>query len=127
LLSFLRSIGRTMMEAHDRLYGEQANFARTIPIDTLGVGTTQFSIDDHADLKQRLLDSGRDAAAEFLKTWDFDAYVKTFRAGPQTTRRERIAEAMADHTEAHAPALRSRRPARSSSSATASSSPSTAP
>ncbi|MBV8952746.1 MAG: patatin-like phospholipase family protein [Solirubrobacterales bacterium] len=127
LFSFLRSIGRTMMEAHDRLYVEQANFARTIPIDTLGVSTTQFSIDDDAHLKQRLFQSGRDAAAQFLETWDFDAYVKTFRDRPQSTRRERIVEAMADHAAAQASGLRSRRPARSSSSATASSSPPTAP
>jgi NTE family protein len=95
LVSFLLSIGRTMMEAHDRLYVEQAQYARTIPIDTLGVGTTQFSIDDNADLKKRLFQSGSDAAAEFLKTWDFGAYIKAFRMRDQTTRRERVAEAMA--------------------------------
>jgi NTE family protein len=95
LLSFLLSIGRTMMEAHDRLYVEQANYARTIPIDTLGVGTTQFSIDDDAELKHRLYESGQNAAAEFLKTWDFDAYIKAFRTQKQTSRRERVAEAMA--------------------------------
>ena len=60
---FLMSIGRTMMEAHDRIYVEQANYARTIPIDTVGVGTTQFSIDDEPELKQRLYQSGHDAAA----------------------------------------------------------------
>jgi len=50
-----------MMEAHDRLYVEQANYARTIPIDTLGVQTTQFSIDDDPELKRQLFQSGRDA------------------------------------------------------------------
>jgi NTE family protein len=97
LLSFLLSIGRTMMEAHDRLYVEQANYARTIPIDTLGVGTTQFSIDDDADLKQRLFQSGSDAAAEFLKTWDFAAYVKAFRGTAQSSRRARVAEVLDRH------------------------------
>jgi NTE family protein len=95
LLSFLLSIGRTMMEAHDRLYVEQANYARTIPIDTLGVGTTQFSIDDNSDLKHRLFQSGADAAAAFLKTWDFGAYIKAFRMREQASRRERVAEVMA--------------------------------
>jgi NTE family protein len=95
---FLLAIGHTMMEAHDRLYVEQANYARTIPINTLGVQTTQFSIDDDPQLKRKLYDSGRDAAAEFLKTWDFDAYIKTFRQGDQPTRRERVTAAMKAHT-----------------------------
>jgi NTE family protein len=99
LLSFLLSIGRTMMEAHDRLYVEQANYARTIPIDTLGVGTTQFSIDGDADLKQRLFQSGADAAAEFLKTWDFTAYIKAFRAQAQTSRRDRVADVLDRHAD----------------------------
>jgi NTE family protein len=94
ILGFLLAIGRTMMEAHDRLYVAQANYARTIPIDTLGVQTTQFSIDDDQDLKQRLFQSGRDAATEFLKTWDFDAYIKAFHTGEQTTRRQRVARAL---------------------------------
>jgi NTE family protein len=88
ILRFLLAIGHTMMEAHDRLYVEQANFARTIPIDTLGVQTTQFSIDDDGDLKQALYQSGRNAAADFLKTWNFDEYIKAFRSGEQPSRRE---------------------------------------
>ncbi|HET7047319.1 MAG TPA: patatin-like phospholipase family protein [Solirubrobacteraceae bacterium] len=97
ILGFLLAIGHTMMEAHDRLYVEQANYARTIPINTLGVQTTQFSIDDDPELKRKLYESGRNAAAEFLKTWDFDAYIKTFRQGDQPTRRERVAAAMKAH------------------------------
>jgi len=97
ILGFLMAIGHTMMEAHDRLYVEQANYARTIPINTLGVQTTQFSIDDDPQLKRKLYDSGRDAAAEFLKTWDFNAYIRTFRQGDQPTRRQRVAAAMKEH------------------------------
>jgi NTE family protein len=91
---FLLAIAHTMMEAHDRLYVEQANYARTIPINTVGVQTTQFSIDDDPALKQKLHQSGRDAAAEFLKTWNFDAYIKAFRQGDQPTRRQRVAAVM---------------------------------
>jgi NTE family protein len=99
IMGFLLAIGHTMMEAHDRLYVEQASYARTIPIDTVGVQTTQFSIDDDPQLKLKLYESGRNAAAEFLKTWDFDAYIKTFRQGDgdQSTRRERVAAAMKAH------------------------------
>lgn len=95
ILGFLMAIAHTMMEAHDRLYVEEANYARTIPINTLGVQTTQFSIDDNPDLKRRLFQSGRDAAEEFLKTWDFDAYIRAFRRGGQPTRRQRVAEVLA--------------------------------
>jgi NTE family protein len=98
ILGFLLAIGHTMMEAHDRLYVEQANYARTIPIDTIGVQTTQFSIDDDPQLKRKLYDSGRNAAAEFLKTWDFDAYIKTFRQADQPSRRERVNAAMKAHS-----------------------------
>jgi predicted acylesterase/phospholipase RssA len=38
--------------------------------------------------------SGREAAAEFLKTWNFDAYIKAFRQGDQPTRRQRVAAVM---------------------------------
>ena len=99
ILGFLLAIAHTMMEAHDRLYVEQANYARTIPIDTVGVQTTQFSIDDDPELKRKLYESGRDAAAEFLKTWDFDAYIKTFRQGDQPTRRQRVAAVMKDRAQ----------------------------
>lgn len=78
-LSFFRSIGETMMEAHDRLYVASANYARTIPIPTLGVGTTEFGI---APQRARdLFESGRTAARAFLSTWDFDAWVAQFRPG----------------------------------------------
>ena len=33
----MKALAQTMMEAHDRLYVEQSNYARTIPIPTLGV------------------------------------------------------------------------------------------
>ncbi len=94
ITGFLMSIGRTMMEAHDRLYVEQANYARTIPIGTLGVKTTQFSIDDDADLKQRLFQSGQDAASTFLSTWDFAAYINAFRSQDPRTRRAQVTDEM---------------------------------
>ena len=37
---YIKAIAETMMQAHDRFYVEQANYARTIPIPTLGVSTT---------------------------------------------------------------------------------------
>jgi NTE family protein len=86
---FGMAIVETMMDAHDRLYVEQANYARTIPIPTLGVKTTEFDIQPQQ--AQGLFDSGAKAATEFLASWDFDAYVKKFREGEPPSRRSTVA------------------------------------
>jgi NTE family protein len=85
-VDFLKAIGDTMMQAHDRFYVDQANYARTIPIPTLGVKTTQFDIS--AQQAAALFQSGRTAAAQFLDGWDFQAYINRFRRGQPAGRRE---------------------------------------
>lgn len=87
-IEFLKVIVETMAEAHDRFYVDQANYARTIPIPTLGVKTTQFDISPAQ--ARALFDSGRSAAATFLDGWDFDAYKARFRSGPPPGRRESV-------------------------------------
>jgi NTE family protein len=89
LVTLLSGMLHTMMEAHDRLYLEKAQFARTIPIPTLGVGTTEFGISK--ERKQALYDSGRSAAEKFLSTWDFDAYLAAFRTGKTQSRTDEVA------------------------------------
>jgi NTE family protein len=54
-----------MMAAHDRLYIEESEFGRTIAIDTLGVGTTEFDLSPQRALA--LFESGCTAAEEFLE------------------------------------------------------------
>ena len=87
-LRLLSSMVHTMMEAHDRLYVEKAQYARTIPIPTLGVGTTEFDLPP--ERAQALYESGRQAAEKFLETWDFQAYITEFRSGKPHSRREAI-------------------------------------
>jgi NTE family protein len=87
-IDFARAIVETMMQAHDRIYVEQANYARTIPIPTLGVTTTEFDISPGK--AQQLFDSGKQAAEDFLRTWDFDAYIRKFRSGPPPSRRSTV-------------------------------------
>jgi len=87
-VAFAKAIVETMMQAHDRFYVEQANFARTIPIPTLGVKTTQFDINQ--ELTEKLFESGAQAASRFLDTWSFDAYVRTFRDGATPGRRATV-------------------------------------
>ena len=89
LVSLLSGMLHTMMEAHDRLYMEKEQFARTIPIPTLGVGTTEFDISP--ERAQELYESGRSAAEDFLARWDFTAYVEEFRHGKIHSRRAEVA------------------------------------
>ena len=88
LIDYVKAMAQTMMEAHDRMYVQQAEWARTIGIPTLGVGTTEFDITRERALA--LYDSGRSATEKFLETWDFDAYVQVFRTGKDVPRRRDI-------------------------------------
>ena len=88
-VDFLKAIADTMMEAHDRCYVEQANYARTIPIPMLGVRTTEFNISPQK--AQELFDSGRTAAEQFLSSWNFEDYKRRFRSGVSASRPESIA------------------------------------
>jgi NTE family protein len=90
LTQMLSGLYHTMVEAHDRLYIEKAEFARTIPIPTLGVRTTEFDLPRKR--AQELYDSGRTAAEKFLAMWDFDVYLAEFRTGKQPSRSEELAQ-----------------------------------
>jgi NTE family protein len=92
VIDYVKALAQTMMEAHDRMYVEQSNYARTIPIPTLGVGTTEFDLPKERALA--LYDSGRWAAEKFLDKWDFDAYVAEFRSGKEHSRREALVASM---------------------------------
>lgn len=88
LLGYVKALADTMMQAHDRLYVEEANFARTIPIPTCGVTTTDFAITP--EKTEELFESGRKAAAQFLDSFDFDTYVSRFRTGAPPSRRQNL-------------------------------------
>jgi NTE family protein len=92
LVDYFRSIAATMMEAHDRMYVETATFARTIPIPTLGVRTTEFEITP--ERVKALYSSGHLAASAFLDDWDFDAYIEEFRRGRSHSRRRNLINQM---------------------------------
>jgi len=84
-ISLLTALFSTMMEAHDARYIEDEQFVRTIPIPTLGVGTTEFDIS--REKSEALYQSGRQAAEKFFATWNFDEYVEKYRRGkPQLGR-----------------------------------------
>lgn len=90
IVTYLKDLVSTMLEAHDRMYLENDTFVRTIPIPTLGVRTTEFDLS--AERADALFESGRHAAEEFLARWDFDAYKATYRIGEHPSRRQAVTE-----------------------------------
>ena len=60
VVDYIKALASTMMAAHDRLYLEKATFVRTIPIPTVGVGTTEFDITP--ERVRAIYESGRRAA-----------------------------------------------------------------
>ena len=80
-IDYVKSLIQTMLEAHDRRHVEAADFARTIPIPTLGVRTTDFDLSRKRRLE--LYEAGRTAAEQFLETWSFERYIKEFRRGDE--------------------------------------------
>jgi NTE family protein len=89
VVDFVKSLASTMMAAHDRMYLDQATYARTVPIPTLGVGTTEFEITP--DRVRQLYDSGHTAATDFLAKWDFQAYIDEYRRGREHHRGDAMA------------------------------------
>lgn len=92
IVSYALNLVSTALEAHDRLYIESKNFARTIPIPTLGVSTLDFKLP--REKTDALYKSGREAAQKFLDTWNFDQYIATFRSDVTVSRRQNIVEQM---------------------------------
>ena len=96
-VDYVRSLVYTMLEAHDRRYIETADFARTIPIPTLGVRTTDFDLPREKRLE--LYKAGRAAAERFLETWSFERYIEEFRRGESYSRRQEAAARMRESPE----------------------------
>jgi len=87
-LTLLAALFSTMMEAHDARYIQDHDFARTIPLPTLGVQATDFDITQ--ERSHALYESGRQAAADFLERWDFEAYKANFRQVTDLSRTARL-------------------------------------
>jgi NTE family protein len=85
--SMLAALFSTMMEAHDARYIEAKNFARTVPIKTGSIKTTDFDI--KPDEVEWLYNSGMEAAKTFFDGWDFEAYKRQYLQTELPSRRER--------------------------------------
>lgn len=74
--TLMKALFSTMMEAHDQRYIEEANFARSIFIPTLGVRTTDFDISYQK--QKALFNSGVHAADKFFGDWDYPVFLQKF-------------------------------------------------
>lgn len=93
IIEYLKALAQTLMQAHDRMHIDEAEFVRTIAIPTLGVGTTEFDITPQRS--EALYQSGYDATKAFLKSFDFDKYVAAFRSETNApSRRQNLLAAM---------------------------------
>lgn len=75
---FLEAVVTTAVVGRDQGYLAQPWVrARAMEIDTFGVSPFDFTIG--SEVVERLYDSGRRAATEFLERWSFDGYVERHR------------------------------------------------
>jgi len=67
LLDYTTQLINTLMDAQNNQHLHSDDWHRTIDIDSLGVRTTDFDIDD--DQKKALVRSGRKSTRDYLKWW----------------------------------------------------------
>lgn len=79
IFGFSRAIVATMASAHDQMHlDDPCVVRRTIFVDAGTIKATDFDIGP--DEQSLLYEAGRSAATDFLKTWEFDAYVEECRS-----------------------------------------------
>lgn len=79
LYNYLVALIETSMEGRDEHDLAQRDWVRTVSIPTHGISATNFGLGK--DQQLLLYNSGRQAALEFLKTWDFQRYVGLYGPG----------------------------------------------
>lgn len=77
IISYLLDIVSAMINKNEEIYVRDKDWVRTIPIPTLGVGTTQFNISKEKSYE--LFQSGYRSAEKFLRTWSFEGYKRQFQ------------------------------------------------
>lgn len=75
--SLFKGVFKTMLQAHDQRHVDKHSEERSVFIPTESVATTKFDLTEED--KQTLLQSGRIAAEQFLRKWDFEEYKRKFR------------------------------------------------
>jgi NTE family protein len=81
-IQLVEAIWSTVFSAMDQRYVSKRHWARTIPINAVGVKSTDFDLTGQK--KQALLESGQLAARSFLSGFDFEEYRRTWRGAAIT-------------------------------------------
>jgi NTE family protein len=81
-VSFMYDIAGTLSYDREKRTKSQENLARSIVIPTVGVDSTEFNISRERNLE--LYKSGYRSAEDFIKRWDFEAYVEKYRSDHQS-------------------------------------------
>ncbi|MFL5590473.1 MAG: patatin-like phospholipase family protein [Ktedonobacteraceae bacterium] len=93
VISLLVALIKTMLNAHDKLYLDNAIYVRTIGIPVDGISATQFNLTPTQ--MEQLHENGQQAAKKFFSTWDFEAYKVTYgSANTPLSRLEQLHVAM---------------------------------
>lgn len=66
-IEMMQALIATMKQAHDERYIEKKNLSNIIFVPVGNVQTVDFNIDQ--EMKQKLIESGRESAEQFLKYW----------------------------------------------------------
>lgn len=77
VVSYTLDIIDTIMDRNEEIYLRDKDAVRTITIPTLGVGTTEFTIDREKSLS--LFKSGYESADKFINNWNFKDYTEKYR------------------------------------------------
>lgn len=75
-VSLFTALFSTMLEAHDARYIKESHFARTVPIPTLGITSTDFGL-SRADARA-LFDAGVRSAERFFNNWNYQKYLAKY-------------------------------------------------
>lgn len=65
---YAQALIKTILESQSNTHIQSEDWPRTIYIDTMGVSTTEFSLDDNK--KKALEESGKNGATEYFKWYD---------------------------------------------------------
>src|SRR3954463_14577779 len=85
--TMLWAMFNTAVVAHDAYHMALPDVsARTIKVNDLDISPIAFDLGEAQ--KERLYESGRSGARDFLATWNFDEYKARFRSGQIDTRRQ---------------------------------------
>lgn len=76
-MGYIMDIIEAVIDNYDESYISDKDIVRTISIPTGGVKTTDFGISKHKS--RELYELGYKSADNFLKTWNFNDYIKRYR------------------------------------------------